>query len=111
MAPDQQNRTTNNFKNFLEDSVVDSDSHEPNGHKTHVESFRLPQAKKPDKGVWIWIFRPNMALARGRDLHETLSYRNDKFSTLLAPIRLQRDKVPVNGLFRAVEGQLRAFQL
>ena len=103
-----KSRATGQLRAFLEDSLVSDSKFQPSGRDTYVEIFRPVQNKLPITGQWIWIFRANMALSNGRDIHELLAYWHDKFSEILAPITIQKDRVPQTGLFRAVEGQLKA---
>ena len=106
-----KSQAVNQLTGFLKDSMVETESHQPSGKDTFVKVFRPIQNKPPTTGLWIWILRPSMALSAGREMHEVLSYWSDKFTTLLAPIKIRKDRVPPTGLLRAVEGRLKAMQI
>lgn len=106
-----KSQAINRLTGFFKDSLVEEEDHQPTGKDTFVEIFRPVQNKPPETGVWIWILRPCMSLSAGREIHECLAYWSDKFSTLLAPIKIQKDRVPQTGLLRVVEGQLKALQI
>ena len=107
----QKTRTSTQLKGFFEDSMVADDSYQPEGANTFVSVFRPVQAKRPTTGQWVWIVRPNMAMGPGRDIQGTLSYWATKFNDITAPIKVQKDRVPATGFFKAVEGQLQAMQI
>ena len=107
----RKSRSSTQLKDFFEESMVAEDCYQPDGANTFVSVFRPVQGKRPTTGQWVWIVRPNMAIGPGRDIQGTLSYWATKFNDVIAPIRVQKDRVPSTGLFKAVEGQLQALQI